>query len=1082
MSKRLSTNLRNRRAPLAIEALERRNLLANEIIDVTTLLDTSEDDGLTSLREAIALAESRPGEDVIRFDASLSGELSLESNLPGIASNVEIHGPGQSRLSIRGYQGVGGSYARAIFHVLPTGRLMVSRLTLADGQAQYGPGGDSSFISGGAILNTGYVSLHSVTFSDNAAQLSGGAIYNAGTLSLDQCWFEGNTAQFGGAIANVNGNVTMRDTAFMGNGANFSAGGAYSSQGGGLLVADSTFAGNTARGDGGALYLRGTTFIIANSTISGNSCGLGGGAIHAGESSGRLSNCTIAFNRADSDSDGNASNTGGGIRAWPQSLITLHNCIVANNHRGLPLTQIRDEISGPVVSASSFNLIGTSAGLTGIAHGQNNNFIGNDTFFLDPQLDSLGDNGGPTPTHRPLEQSPAINAGSSAVALGISNENLLEDQRGVRRVTNRFIDIGAFEVNRLPDIDVPGQPPIISEGDVLDLAASGKDPDDDVLQFAWDLNNDGVFTDATGPKPTLQWSELVDLGVANGTATYPVQLRVADGSGEFVFRTTRFQLNNSKPLVSLGFAPISGVEGAELAIDALSFDFGTPETFTYTWTVLKSNEPYFTTDDVQLRFTPDDNGLYRVTVIVSDGEATGTASRDVVVSNAAPAVVIDMPESAPEGEITLRATITDPGSADTHTHEWSVRRDGAVIATSTNPAFTFVAPDNGSYAVTVTVTDDEGLTATDTRTLNVVNAPPQNLWIEGPANYLVGQWLNWTVHFDDPGSEDQHIVDWIFFRQGRSVSGKGSTAFVGGYDASSWTLRFTVRDDEGGLAVVERPVDGLVAMLRANPLNPELMDLHVGSTEGNDVIHFNPHEQGIEVIFNGASAGVFQVTGNILVAAGLGNDFINVDPAIQQAAYLYGEQGDDTLQGGAGDDVLAGHEGNDLLLGRRGADQLFGEQGDDVLRGGRGDDILAGWLGNDLLRGGRGQDVLFGSEGRDTLRGGLGGDLLTAGRATFEFDPLALRRIRDEWLSPRDYKSRLANLQGDTGAPEFDHRLNGNVFFLTHDTPTVLEDGESDELRGGDGLDAFFGNSQIGAIDTLSSLEPPETLIELPSP
>src|SRR5262245_38964592 len=52
-------------------------------------------------------------------------------------------------------------------------------------------------------------------------------------------------------------------------------------------------------------------------------------------------------------------------------------------------------------------------------------------------------------------------------------------------------------------------PAAITEGGSLQLDASASfDPDGLSVSFAWDINGDGLFNDATGATPSLSWSQL----------------------------------------------------------------------------------------------------------------------------------------------------------------------------------------------------------------------------------------------------------------------------------------------------------------------------------------------------------------------------------------------------------------------------------------------------------------------------------------------------------------------------------------------------------------------------------------------
>jgi Ca2+-binding RTX toxin-like protein len=115
---------------------------------------------------------------------------------------------------------------------------------------------------------------------------------------------------------------------------------------------------------------------------------------------------------------------------------------------------------------------------------------------------------------------------------------------------------------------------------------------------------------------------------------------------------------------------------------------------------------------------------------------------------------------------------------------------------------------------------------------------------------------------------------------------------------------------------------------------------------------------------NGGSDYLFGQHGEDILNGDGGNDF------------LYGGDGNDTLNGGTGKDIAEGGNGNDQINGDAGSDKLSGNDGDDQLNGGTGRDILFGGRGNDLLLGEAQDDVLRGELGNDTLDGGSGNDTL----------------------------------------------------------------------------------------------------------
>ena len=101
---------------------------------------------------------------------------------------------------------------------------------------------------------------------------------------------------------------------------------------------------------------------------------------------------------------------------------------------------------------------------------------------------------------------------------------------------------------------------------------------------------------------------------------------------------------------------------------------------------------------------------------------------------------------------------------------------------------------------------------------------------------------------------------------------------------------------------------------------------------------------------------------------------------------LNGDTGNDDLYGGIGYDNLNGGNGNDRLYGENDDDVLFGGAGNDTLDGGNGNDILEGEGGNDNLYGNAGDDVLIGDAGDDYFKGGGGKDILVGGPGWDKFD------------------------------------------------------------------------------------------------
>jgi hypothetical protein len=90
----------------------------------------------------------------------------------------------------------------------------------------------------------------------------------------------------------------------------------------------------------------------------------------------------------------------------------VSNSIVAGN-----IAATGPDLSGTVGARSGYNLIGIGNGLSGISDGANGNQIGTAANPLDPRLAPLGDYGGPTQTFALLPDSPALGTGGRSATL-----------------------------------------------------------------------------------------------------------------------------------------------------------------------------------------------------------------------------------------------------------------------------------------------------------------------------------------------------------------------------------------------------------------------------------------------------------------------------------------------------------------------------------------------------------------------------------------------------------------------------------------------------------------------------------------
>ena len=193
----------------------------------------------------------------------------------------------------------------------------------------------------------------------------------------------------------------------------------------------------------------GTTVTSIDSTIATNSALLEGGGV-ANFGAFTAISSTIALNSMGS------GGTGGGLESV-SGTTTLYDTIVALNTSQSGSGAVYNDIAGAIATASSFNLIG-SAGSGGLTNSNSNLIISDLNAGLELGLQY---NGGTTQTIALTATSPAIGAGSTAIA-GVTVP--ASDERGGIR-TSSTIDVGAYQSGAIipaivikPTISAPSSP------------------------------------------------------------------------------------------------------------------------------------------------------------------------------------------------------------------------------------------------------------------------------------------------------------------------------------------------------------------------------------------------------------------------------------------------------------------------------------------------------------------------------------------------------------------------------------------------------------------------------------------------
>ncbi|MBL1210947.1 choice-of-anchor Q domain-containing protein [Geminocystis sp. GBBB08] len=126
-------------------------------------------------------------------------------------------------------------------------------------------------------------------------------------------------------------------------------------------------------------------------------------------------------------------------------VVRFENRIIGTINTQITNPPSPTDITGFFNTSSSYNLIGASS-VNGIFDGINNNIVGSVGNSLNPKLGGIQDSQGNIIAYQPLNDSPAINAGTNGIAqLRTFFGTEPVDQFGNPRINNGTVDIGSVE-------------------------------------------------------------------------------------------------------------------------------------------------------------------------------------------------------------------------------------------------------------------------------------------------------------------------------------------------------------------------------------------------------------------------------------------------------------------------------------------------------------------------------------------------------------------------------------------------------------------------------------------------------------
>jgi len=360
--------------------------------------------------------------------------------------------------------------------------------------------------------------------------------------------------------------------------------------------------------------------------------------------------------------------------------------------------------------------------------------------------------------------------------------------------------ISTLEIRNYPTATFTYSPTYPSEGQTVTFDASPSTPNGGIIvNYTWNFG-DGNITTVTEP---------VVIHVYGTAENYTVTLTVTDSE----------ELNNSQSkLIKVGKSPISSFTYSPdfpFVGDIVTFDASgsyDPDGYiiSYLWD-FGDGSPQVNETNPLTTHNYATGGNYTVTLVVTDNEGLSDINTKIVTVNKAPVAVFTYTPDFPilDDTVTFNASESYDPNGYIANYTWDFG-DGNVT-TVTTPAITHIYATEGSYTVTLTVTDNDGYTDITTEIVRVRNYPTAT-FTYSPDYPIAGE----TTTFDASSSLPNGgvIVNYFWnFGDGSLPVNTTDPSTNHIYTATgNYTVTLTITDSEG---LGDSTVDALV--VRAYP-------------------------------------------------------------------------------------------------------------------------------------------------------------------------------------------------------------------------------------------------------------------------
>jgi PKD repeat protein len=331
--------------------------------------------------------------------------------------------------------------------------------------------------------------------------------------------------------------------------------------------------------------------------------------------------------------------------------------------------------------------------------------------------------------------------------------------------------------NRPPIAALTESATILDKEEIVTFDASlSYDLDGTIVKYFW---NFGDETTATGVSVSHSYPE---------TGAYTVTLTVTDNDGATdTIPATKIVRNKSPVAIFTESAETVHIDEI-ITFNATESHDPDGSIVTYSWDFGDGN----TATGVTVSHAYSDNGFYSVTLTVTDNDgATDSAHATKIVMNRPPVASFTETAEIVDTEETISFDASDSNDPDGYIVDYSWDFGDGTKGTGVSVQHAY--SQDGTYTVTLTVTDNDGATDTTSATKTVLNQSPIASFTESAHTVSSSE----SIHFDASESHDPDgtIVNylWDFGDGNTAVDVEVDHAYE---DDGVYTVTLTVIDDD----------------------------------------------------------------------------------------------------------------------------------------------------------------------------------------------------------------------------------------------------------------------------------------------